>query len=93
MEMVMMNEGLKGRVVDMAGVVSVYVEWIQHLLPNRDESDLPSEVEQQVEEVPKSVPRRQPAKLVGLQDHQWHRLERSVSQLRKHAATQVQVVY
>jgi uncharacterized membrane protein YccC len=59
MEMVKMNKGLKGHVVDMAVVVSVYISWIQHLLPNRDGLDSPSEVEQQLEEDLEFALRRQ----------------------------------
>jgi hypothetical protein len=58
-EMVKMNKGLKGHVVDMAVVVSVYIAWIQHLLPNRSRLDSPSEVEQQLEEDLEFALRRQ----------------------------------
>jgi hypothetical protein len=90
MEMVMMNEGLKGHMVDEA-VVVLYIEWIQHLLPNLDGLDSPSEVEQQVEEDLEFVLRHQQEG--RSQDHQQYQLEELESQLQRHAAKQVQVGY
>lgn len=51
MEMAMMNEGLKDRVVDVAMVESEYMERIQDLLPSQDGLNSSSEVEQQAEAV------------------------------------------
>jgi uncharacterized membrane protein YccC len=90
-EMVKMNEVLKGHVVDIAVVVSVYIAWIQHLLPNRSGLDSPSEVEQQLEEDLEFALRHQHEG--GSQDRQQYQLEELESQLQRLAAKQVQVEY